>query len=178
MNTETNPAGTMARLQAAEAELQRLREQEPVGWNFQNRETGICTELTNDGINNPENFLPNNPRFDLIGALYAEPVPPPDVRQVDDAAFEKSLEDRDYYHEMADKLADVVGALLGINVGEHSSINCPWETALNAYEYMEPPNARELAEALQGLLDALPSATTHPAIKSARAALAKLRGQP
>ncbi|ULQ45837.1 hypothetical protein JN531_012075 [Flagellatimonas centrodinii] len=30
MNTETNPAGTMARLQAAEAELQRLRGQEPV----------------------------------------------------------------------------------------------------------------------------------------------------
>jgi len=32
----------------------------------------------------------------------------------------------------------------------------------------------ELAEALRGLLNALPSATTHPAIKAARAALAKV----
>ena len=33
--------------------------------------------------------------------------------------------------------------------------------------------APELLEALQGLLDALPSATTHPAIKAARDAIAK-----
>lgn len=34
-----------------------------------------------------------------------------------------------------------------------------------------------LREALQGLLDALPSATTHPAIKAARAALAQEQGE-
>lgn len=33
-----------------------------------------------------------------------------------------------------------------------------------------------LRAAVRGLLDALPSATTHPAIKAARAALAKLEG--
>jgi len=37
--------------------------------------------------------------------------------------------------------------------------------------------APELYEALDGLLDALPSATMHPAIKAARAALAKARGE-
>ncbi|ULQ47446.1 hypothetical protein JN531_003980 [Flagellatimonas centrodinii] len=56
-----------------------LREQEPAAWNFQHRETGRCMELTNDGINNPENFIANNPRFQLIGPLYTAPVPPPDV---------------------------------------------------------------------------------------------------
>ena len=35
----------------------------------------------------------------------------------------------------------------------------------------------ELRHALQGLLDALPSATTHPAIKSARAAIARATGE-
>ena len=35
----------------------------------------------------------------------------------------------------------------------------------------------ELLHALQGLLDALPSATTHPAIKSARAAIARATGE-
>jgi hypothetical protein len=35
----------------------------------------------------------------------------------------------------------------------------------------------ELRNALQGLLDALPSATTHSAIKSARAAIARATGE-
>ena len=35
----------------------------------------------------------------------------------------------------------------------------------------------ELINALQCLLDALPSATTHPAIKSARAAIARATGE-
>ena len=37
--------------------------------------------------------------------------------------------------------------------------------------------APDLLEALQGLLNALPSATTHPAVKSARAAIAKATGE-
>ncbi len=37
--------------------------------------------------------------------------------------------------------------------------------------------APELLEALEGLLNALPSATSHPAIKKARAALAKAKGE-
>jgi len=36
----------------------------------------------------------------------------------------------------------------------------------------------EIADALKGLLDALPSATTHPAITKARAALAKMGVDP
>jgi len=36
--------------------------------------------------------------------------------------------------------------------------------------------APNLLEALQGLLNALPSATTHPAIRAARAAIAKATG--
>lgn len=37
--------------------------------------------------------------------------------------------------------------------------------------------APEMLEALQGLLNALPSATTHPAIKAARAVIAKATGE-
>ena len=37
--------------------------------------------------------------------------------------------------------------------------------------------APDLLEALRGLLDALPSATTHPAIRSARAAIARATGE-
>lgn len=37
--------------------------------------------------------------------------------------------------------------------------------------------APDLLSAVRGLLDALPSATTHPAIKAARAAIAKATGE-
>ena len=37
--------------------------------------------------------------------------------------------------------------------------------------------APELLDALEGLLNALPSATTHPAIKAARAAIVKATGE-
>jgi len=43
-----------------------------------------------------------------------------------------------------------------------------WQAAQQA----ERDQAKKLVEAMQGLLDALPSATTHPAIKAARAAIA------
>lgn len=42
---------------------------------------------------------------------------------------------------------------------------------------VERDPAAELAEAVEGLLNALPSATTHPAIAAARAALARYRGE-
>lgn len=38
--------------------------------------------------------------------------------------------------------------------------------------------APDLLAAIEGLLNALPSATTHPAIKAARAAIARATGQP
>ena len=42
----------------------------PDAWDFQHDETGRMTILENDGVNNPENFVKNNPRFRLVGELY------------------------------------------------------------------------------------------------------------
>lgn len=48
-------------------------------------------------------------------------------RQLDQALGE-TIDDRDQIHEMADKLAYAVAPEEVI--GEHSSMNCPWENAL------------------------------------------------
>ena len=40
------------------------------------------------------------------------------------------IKDRDHCHEMADKLADAIAKHFGVEIGEHSNINCPWENAL------------------------------------------------
>ncbi|MDI3489616.1 MAG: hypothetical protein PWP11_893 [Thauera sp.] len=50
----------------------------------------------------------------------------------------------------------------------------PAEAMANARLMASGP---ELLEALHGLLNALPSATTHPAIKSARAAISRATGE-
>jgi threonine aldolase len=41
-----------------------------------------------------------------------------------------ALAERDYAQDMADKLADAIAALLSVDVGEHTSLNCPWHSAL------------------------------------------------
>lgn len=45
------------------------------------------------------------------------------------------LKDRDRYHEMADELADAIAKHFGVEIGEHSNMNCPWE---NALEWIAP----------------------------------------
>lgn len=42
------------------------------------------------------------------------------------------IKERDYAEKMADKLADAIAALTGVDIGEHSSGNCPWHEALEA----------------------------------------------
>lgn len=44
------------------------------------------------------------------------------------------IDQRDLYHEWADKLADAIADHLGEEIGEHSSANNPWVNALEAIE--------------------------------------------
>lgn len=44
---------------------------------------------------------------------------------------EQIMRERDYYHDMADKLADKIATFAGVDIGEHSNLNCPWENALS-----------------------------------------------
>ena len=57
------------------------------------------------------------------------------------------LKERDETTEMADRLADAIAALTGVDIGEHSSGNCPWLAALEAAEeYPAHPVLREVAD--------------------------------
>lgn len=48
---------------------------------------------------------------------------------------DKLMTERDDATEQADKLADCIEGLLGIDIGEHSSGNAPWQNAIDAAEY-------------------------------------------
>lgn len=43
-----------------------------------------------------------------------------------------TIDDRDRYHQMADDLAEAIAKLTGVEIGEHSNMNDPWQNALQA----------------------------------------------
>lgn len=42
------------------------------------------------------------------------------------------IRERDEAQEWADELADLIAAITGANIGEHSNLNNPWERAAEA----------------------------------------------
>ena len=82
-----------------------------------------------------------NPRWQFV----CEAVPAASgQRPTDDALWDQTLQERDGYHEWADKLANAIGLHLGVDIGEHSSANNPWNKALDAI--MAAPGVAELTD--------------------------------
>ena len=55
----------------------------------------------------------------------------------DDAMWDQTLQERDTYHDWADKLAEGIAAHLGVDIGEHTAgagANNPWANALEAIQ--------------------------------------------
>ncbi|WP_241122255.1 hypothetical protein [Achromobacter xylosoxidans] len=65
------------------------------------------------------------------------------ARPSDDALWDQTLTERDEYHDMADKLANAIADHLLVEIGEHSSSNCPWMRALEAIENAAPQASAE-----------------------------------
>ncbi|XKB69906.1 hypothetical protein AB4067_07110 [Bordetella bronchiseptica] len=60
-----------------------------------------------------------------------------------DKQLEEVMTERDEYHDMADKLANAIADHLLVEIGEHSSSNCPWMRALDAIENAAPQATAE-----------------------------------
>lgn len=46
-----------------------------------------------------------------------------------DAVLDQVMTERDAYHDRADKLAEGIAEFFGVEIGEHSNLNCPWQNA-------------------------------------------------
>ncbi|WP_414616726.1 hypothetical protein [Stenotrophomonas muris] len=83
-----------------------------------------------------------------------------------DRALGEAIDQRDRYHEMADDLAGHIAAITGVDIGEHSSANCPWQNAIEAAEEYKPAQAvdlgqfRDLAQRWADKADLAPSPMT------------------
>ena len=51
---------------------------------------------------------------------------------------ENALEERDNYHEWADRLANGIAEHFGVDIGEHSNLNNPWVNACEEIESQTP----------------------------------------
>ncbi|MFC9273549.1 hypothetical protein ACFTXJ_38105, partial [Streptomyces zhihengii] len=63
-----------------------------------------------------------------------------------DRALGETIDQRDRYHEIADDLAGHIAAITGVDIGEHSSANCPWQNAIDAAEEYKPAQAVDLGQ--------------------------------
>ena len=71
-----------------------------------------------------------------------------------EAREETTIDERDRYHEMADRLALAISNHFRVEIGEHSSMNCPWTEALNVMngEYVTDSDHERRVGVLEGLL--------------------------
>ncbi|MCX2894834.1 hypothetical protein ORG27_14740 [Stenotrophomonas lactitubi] len=66
-----------------------------------------------------------------------------------DRALGETIDQRDRYHEVADELADQIARITGVDLGEHSSSNCPWQNAIEAAEEYKPAQAVDLGQIIE-----------------------------
>lgn len=63
-----------------------------------------------------------------------------------DRALGETIDQRDRYHDAADDLAGHIARITRVEIGEHSSDNCPWENAMRAAAAYKSPNLGEIRQ--------------------------------
>ena len=88
-------------------------------------------------------FTPSAPRADGTYATAFYTTPP--AAPVQDDPDEQVIRERDEAEAIADSLAEKIAAITGCEIGEHTSANSPWHSALDAADEFlasRPPAAQ------------------------------------
>lgn len=75
----------------------------------------------------------------------------PDGDTPEDRVLSQTIDQRDRYHEVADDLAAHIERITGVEIGEHSSVNCPWQNAIEAAECYSPAQGIEMGPGVQAI---------------------------
>ncbi|MEJ7745263.1 MAG: hypothetical protein WKF61_00610 [Luteimonas sp.] len=88
---------------------------------------------------NGKDLIFRDSMIDLVQRRLSEAaLTPQAARPDDDAMWDKTLRDRDAYHDASDELAAMIAEITDADIGEHSSSNQPWGAAkFAAEEYIE-----------------------------------------
>lgn len=101
--------------------------------------------------------------------ICPSPSAPAAERPSDDDLWDKTLKERDDYHDMADDLAAQIAAITGVEIGEHSSANDPWHNAMLAADEFIADQLRKLCTAPAA--ESAESVADHDAVDLARAGM-------
>lgn len=109
---------------------------EPAEWDLAGFGTYASTEL-------------NRRRPRSKAAKQATRPPPHAVHHqaallAEERAHGNTIDQRDRCEEVADELAARIASITGVDIGEHSSANCPWQNAIDAAEAYQPAQAVDL----------------------------------
>lgn len=139
---------------------------EPVAW-VNGRHLDECIAMpmieSNDDatVMNPRNIAASSrPDGYTDTPLYRHPAQAVDHQAAllaEERAHGETIDQRDRCEEVADELADHIARITGVDIGEHSSANSPWQNAIEAAEEYKPAQAvglgavREALQAAEGL---------------------------
>lgn len=117
---------------------------EPVAWKYQDKAAdGVWEDRIGEKLPCWEHRNP----MPLYAVLPAQQADQEYLERLD-LALEGVIDQRDRYHEIADDLAGHIATITGVDIGEHSSANCPWQNAIEAAEEYEPAQAVDLANVI------------------------------
>ena len=114
---------------------------------------GAPLDFTGTELNGQITYVLRGPKYGLAdgwcifsvdyGDAKREALPPIPYSQHEKECG-KLIDERDHAQDWADKLAGAIGEHFGIDIGDHSSCNCPWETAFdtmpNSKRQVIPPH--------------------------------------
>ncbi|PJL60654.1 hypothetical protein [Stenotrophomonas maltophilia] len=87
--------------------------------------------------------------LELQLATYEAPAQAVDYQAAllaEERSHSETIDQRDRCEEVADELAARIAAITGVDIGEHSSANCPWQNAIEAAEEYKPAQAVDLGD--------------------------------
>lgn len=123
---------------------------EPVAW-VNGRHLDECIAMpmieSNDDatVLNPRNIAASSrPDGYTDTPLYRHPAQAVDHQAAllaEERAHGETIDQRDRCEEVTDELADHIARITGVDIGEHSSANCPWQNAIEAAEEYKPAQA-------------------------------------
>lgn len=106
---------------------------EPAEWDLAGFSTYASTELNRRRPRSKAAKQAKRPSLQAVhhqAALLAE-----------ERAHGNTIDQRDRCEEVADELSARIASITGVDIGEHSSANCPWQNAIEAAEAYQPAQA-------------------------------------
>lgn len=134
LSAQPSPGGqedALELLEAYDQAVEDLSAERSDGWNEDNRRPQLEAAVA-------------ELRTELVAAFAArQPVGTDDAT---DRALGETIDQRDRCEEVADELAARIASITGVDIGEHSSANCPWQNAIEAAEEYKPAQAVDLGQ--------------------------------